>query len=119
MKLSTLTKATVALTVVLMGFSASIASAQNQLTTNVTIDRMINWGSGGGEALFIITNEPIVNPNSCEKDTRYVLTDQTSEISRSMLLGAKLANTPVKLIISGASYSSNYPAIIAVELPES
>ena len=119
MKLSTLTKTAVALVIFQLGFNVSIANAQNQQTNNVTIDRMINFGSGGGEALFIITQEAIVNPNRCTRDTRYVLTAATSDISRSMLLAAKVNNTPVKLVISGSNCSSDYPAIVAVELPES
>ena len=119
MKLLTLTKIALAIAVFQLGFNVSIANAQNQQTSNVTIDRMVNFGSAGGEALFIITQEAIVNPYQCSRDTRYVLTDVSSDISRSMLLAAKVNNTPVKLTISGASCSSDFPAIVAVELPES
>ena len=119
MKLLTLTKIALAIAVFQLGFNVSIANAQNQQTSNVTIDRMVNFGSAGGEALFIITEEEIVNPGLCTRNTRYFLTDASSDISRSMLLAAKVNNTPVKLTISGASCPSDYPAIVAVELPES
>jgi len=98
---------------------SSLHAAPNQSTGSVTIKSVSNWGAGGDETLLIRTNEATINPALCGFPGEYFLKAETSDISRAMVLGAKLNNTPITFVIYGNGCSdSDRPTIVNVSLPE-
>ncbi|GLS26651.1 hypothetical protein [Marinibactrum halimedae] len=91
--------------------------ANNVSTAQVKIVSLTNWVSG--KTLLVKTDETSpLNPANCSFGHRYHLAEKTSDISRSLLLSAFMANRPVQLTIYGQGCSSDRPQIVAVSLPQ-
>jgi len=114
-----LTIKTTFLVISLLLLSVSSANAApNQATGPVTISSVSNWGGNGSETLTIRTNEPIINPALCGFAAEYYLSSSISDISRAMVLAAKVNSTPVSFVIYGNGCSdNNRPTIVNVSLP--
>lgn len=92
------------LTTLLLLSSVSVTSNEN--TGAVQITDFENWN--GSEALLVRTNQTTkTNPANCNLTGRYYLPDTASDISRSMILSAFLANQEVKFTIYSGGCSSN------------
>jgi len=108
------------ITVVSLLFGAVFTvSAANQTTANVTIQNITNWGSNGSEQLLIRTTpENTVNPAGCTSTAWIVMDTTSSDISRSMVLAAKMGNKTVNFVIHGGVCDvANRPVVVSVVLP--
>lgn len=76
-----------------------------------------NWSGGGNEDLWIKLDQPTKNPAGCANSSFYILEQSSSDLSRSIVLGAKLNNERLGLVIyGGGCTATGYPVVVNVSL---
>jgi len=84
------------------------------------ITAVTNWVGGGNESLLIKTNKAYINPASCshvfQRQGYYILTSKSSDISRVMVMSAKLQELPIDINVwSGGCSSEGIPVIVSLQ----
>lgn len=105
------------LSCMISGFFISYAHAGN-IPIKATIHTISNWGGAGDESIWVSMNAAFVNPAGCRNTGWYILANDMSDVSRAMLMGGKLNNSRVGIVVYGGGCTdSGYPMIVNVSLP--
>ena len=97
----------------LVVFSCGVFANQN--TGPVEITAVQNWN--GTDGLYIWTDQNSkTNPSNCSYTGNYVTAGSISDVFRTMIMSAFVANKKVDLTIYNGNCSNNRPVVVAVKI---